>query len=225
MSKNFTAAEDQYITANYPATAKAEILAALPGREWAPIQFRAQRLKVARTETGKVLDQQIWTPARMAILREFFPLGGADQVQAEMILAGLQWPAIDLGLIRSCAYRNGLKLIREALNQQHYQREYGRMRRQKAAAARGLKPAVVRAPTPARALVIKPRPRPIGESANTPVLNQRAALKRMTKEQCRAAVSITADEVKKLSPLHPGRQAYTRDAAAGWSAWLAGSVR
>ena len=223
MSKNFTADEDQYITANYPATAKAEILAALPGREWMPIQFRAQRLKVRR-EAGKVLDQQIWTPARMAILREFFPLGGADRVLVEMVLAALQWPAITLSIIQSCAYRNGLKQIREAVNQQHYQREYGRMRRQRAAAARGLKPAIVRAPTPARALMIKPLPRPIGESANTPVLNHRAALKRMTKEQCRAAVSITADAVKKLAANHPGRLAYSINGAAGYSAWLAGSV-
>lgn len=223
MSKNFTAAEDQYITANYPATAKAEILAALPGREWMPIQFRAQRLKVRRAETGKALDQQIWTPARMAILREFFPLGGADQVLAEMILAGLQWPAITLSIIQSCAYRNGLKQIREALNQQHYQREYGRMRRQKAAAARGVKPAVVRAVKPARVLPIKPA----GgnwDSMHTPVLNQRAALKRMTKEQCRQSVSITAEAVKKMDPKHPGRQAYTINGAAGYSAWLAGSV-
>ena len=215
----FTYSEDLYIRQNYGSTAKAKILIALPTRCWESIQARAGKLQISRENEAMLLDRALWNSPRLAILNQFYRIGGPAVVLAELKKAGLAERAFTRDQIKQAAKRFKLRMASNADSQVYADRRAAK-------ALLPVKPKMVPKPTP-KLVVVPPLvllPRPVGEKARTPVLNHRAANKRMTKEQCRQSVSITADAVKKLSPLHPGRQAYTINGAAGYSAWLAGSV-
>jgi hypothetical protein len=76
----YTKAECAYIKANYQNTPKADILAALPGRNWFAIAGKAKQLKVANRYYGP----KSWRAEEDALLRERYPSEGAQVIADQL---------------------------------------------------------------------------------------------------------------------------------------------
>lgn len=192
----YTAADAAYLRAFYTIATQQQIMRAMPGRSWTNIGNKASRLGCSgRVKIMPVKHISSWHETNLAILRTHYSTQGAAYV-AE--LTGLT-----LHAVRAAASRNGIRYVAQG-PRPRAPRPYRPRTAPKVAAA-----PVARTP--------RPLPPVKAPRIGTPVANANAARKRRDGP----IVSITAQEISRLSYSHPARMAYTMGGIAGWNQWKA----
>ena len=196
----YTPEDLAYLRAHYATGAKADIMAAFPGRAWNVIQNQAAKMKcTGRPQVVPVKQRTSWHPANLEILYALYPTGGAVAVAAATGLTA--------NAVRNHAGRVGLR-----------QRLRGRKPyvSRKASGSSAPKPAAApRAPRAVRLPMTPPR-------ADTPVINARTASKRRDRDQgSSTGLAEAIARHKKLRYGQPEHTAFLRDGLAGWQQWKA----
>jgi len=219
-SNDYTPAEDAALRALYPSAPRAEVLAALPTRDWKALQRAADRRGISRPRRP---HNAKWEGKPIEMLRARYATEGALLLAAE-----LGFPAAH---VRSKAEAEGIihiprqkkrpakkarkrtpaeeKAAREARLQKLYPNRL--------AAPKVAKPAAkVAKPKPAPKPVVV-APEPVKRSPATPLLNARAEQRRLADKQQEQKPKpyVTAEQIKALGANHPARWAWTKAAHAG----------
>lgn len=193
----YTARDNQYLRDHYATATRAQVEAAIPGRTWYAIRNQAAKLRATgRPLVVPVTARTSWHPANVALLLELYPTGGSAAVVAATGLSA--------NAVRMQANRLQLHYIAQRSLTPRAPRPYRPRNAPKVAA-----PPVARAP--------RPLPPVKAPRIGTPVANANAARKRRDGP----IVSITAQEISRLSYSHPARMAYTMGGIAGWNQWKA----
>ncbi|HEX8656862.1 MAG TPA: hypothetical protein VF690_04980 [Hymenobacter sp.] len=187
ITAGWTKAENKALARLYPTATRAKVKAALPGRSWNALGIQALALGLRR--------RRYWNTNRLKVLADYYPSKGAAYV-AQLL---------------DC---QPMKVTKQASLQ-------GIVRVYAAKPAAVSKPPKV--PNPVKAQPIpraKPEPKvvePVAQHQPARLSNLIAQKSRKKKKETEdAAVSVTADYIKKLPYAHPERMAYTNGGVRGW---------
>ena len=196
----YSSAQNEYLRLNYPTAPQAAILVQFPGRHWKMVQKQASRLKCGQRCPGRTSVSKLWPMRFTDFLRGNYPEFGA---LPEAAFTGLSVVAV-----RSRANYLGISFRHRA--------NVPKTAKMPRAPRKAAPPRAPRAAVPKPDLVLPVKLRPTLTN-----LNASKEARKKAERAAKAAVGITAEQVRRLGPNDPARRAYTLGGVAGWQQWKA----